>query len=471
MSTEAVDSYLRDTARVLVIDDEAQTLSFLERALSDHGFDVVTAATGADGLGHFTPEAFDAVLLDLRMPEMDGFEVLDQIKARDPEAVVIIMTGYGAIESAVQAMKAGATDYLLKPMVPDHLEMVLSRALQARLRTREFHLLKEQVERQSSFEGLIGISPPMRRVYELIRRLAPSDATVLIQGATGTGKELVARAVHHLSPRRDQGYMALNCGALSEHILESELFGHEKGAFTGAFSRKYGLIEQAEDGTLFLDDIHGMGPAVQVKLLRAIQEREVLRVGGTQATAVDFRLIAATNVDLREQMEAGLIRPDLFYRLNVAVINLPPLRERTGDIPLLAQHFATAQADKSGRPARELTAEANMLLQAYPWPGNVRELENTIEQAVLLSDGDVITAGALPPHIAGQAAAMGDEEAGDVPFRKARERFEREYLETMLTRAGGNVAEAARRSGLNRQHFYAKMKSCGLPRGGPSSES
>ena len=361
-------------------------------------------------------------------------------------------------------MKGGAIDYLTKPLLVDHLQIVLTRALESRRQSEELRLLKAQVARQGSFEGLVGVSPVMQRVYRLTRRLADSDATILIQGETGTGKELVARAIHNLSPRREKGFMPINCGALPETILESELFGYEKGAFTGAVTQKYGLIEQAAGGTLLLDDIEAMSPALQVKLLRAIQEREVLRVGGGRPIPVDFRLIAATNVNLREQMEQGAFRADLFYRLNVIVVDLPPLRARKTDIPLLAKHFVETCAGKSGRPAAEITLEAMMLLRAYEWPGNVRELENTIEQAVVLAEGERITTGDLPSHIAASPPSYGGADLYDLPLREAQDRFIREYLEEMLSRAGGRVAEAARQAGIRRERFYDKMKRYGISR-------
>ena len=315
-----------------------------------------------------------------------------------------------------------------------------------------------------SFQGLVGVSPAMQTLYDLVRRLAPSDTSVLVQGETGTGKELVARALHHLSPRREQAFMAINCGALPESILESELFGHEKGAFTGAVKQKYGLIEQAEGGTLFLDEIEEMSPALQVKLLRAIQEREVLRVGGSGPIPVDFRLIAAANVDLRERMEEGVFRADLFYRLSVAAIDLPPLRLRPGDIPLLAWHFATLCAEKNGRHLREIAPEAMMVLKSYGWPGNVRELEHVIEQGVVLGRGETLLVEDLPPHLIGPVSGATGPDFCELPFKEARARFERHYFEELLNRAGGQVAEAAQQAGIPRQYFYEKMKRWGISR-------
>jgi len=453
-----------DKTRVLAIDDDGQTLDILQRALSDQGYVVVSADSGESGIALYAEKRFDLVLLDIRMPEMDGFEVLSRIREHDEEATVIIMTGYGSIDSVVRAMKGGATDYLSKPLDLDHLEIVLQKALRSRRQSEELRLLKEQLVHQGSFEGLVGVSPPMQQVYELIRRLADSDTTVLIQGETGTGKELVARAMHNLNVRREKGFMAINCGALPESILESELFGHEKGAFTGAVKQKYGLIEQAEGGTLFLDEIEEMSSALQVKLLRAIQEREVLRVGGDRPIKVDFRLVAATNVDLRERMEEEAFRADLFYRLSVVTVDLPLLRDRPGDIPLLAEHFARLLAERSGKEVRGIAPEAMQVLQGYRWPGNVRELENAVEQAMVLSRGIRIEVGDLPKHLEAPVPQVEGEEFQRLPFRQAREAFERRYFEAALARANGVVAEAARTVGMPRQYFYEKMKRYGISR-------
>jgi DNA-binding NtrC family response regulator len=453
--------------RVLVVDDEQATRNFLRQALPDWGFEVVMAESGEEGMARYREEACDLVLVDLAMPEVDGIEVVRQLRELDPEATAIVMTGYSSIESAVQAMKAGAADYLTKPFELDHLEIVLTKHLEHRRQKEKLHLLEEQVVKHGSFEGLTGVSQPMQRVYTLIRQLAENSATVLLQGETGTGKERVARAIHNRSHRRGKGFIAINCGALPETILESELFGHEQGAFTGALRRKHGLIEQADGGTLFLDEIEEMSPALQVKMLRTLQEREVTRLGGDQVIPVDFRLIAATNTDLRQLMERGSFRADLFYRLSVVVVDLPPLRARRGDIPLLTHHFLTVFAEKNGKPVREITPEAVMLLKAYSWPGNVRELQNAIEQAVLLGKGELIGAKDLPEYITSSAYQEGavledGEDFYDAPLRTARERFERQYLEKALSRAGGVVAEAARRAGIQRQHFYKKMKQYGI---------
>ena len=447
-----------DKPKILVIDDEADVLDFLTRAVRDMGFEVASAADGEEGLALSLQESFDLALVDYRLPGIDGIEVTRRLKEQDEGLTVVILTAYGSIDSAVDAMKAGATEYLLKPVDLDHLELVLKKTLDNRAQAERLHLLEEQLEGQGSFEGMVGVSAEMQRVYGLVRRLADSDATILVQGETGTGKELVARAIHNLSGRSDGPFMPINCGALPEGILESELFGHEKGSFTGAVKQKYGLIEQAGGGTLFLDDIAEMSPALQVKLLRAIQEKEVLRIGGERPLKVDFRLVAASNLDLRELMEQGGFRADLFYRLSSVVLDLPPLRARRGDIPLLVNHFAAVYGERNGRPETEVAPEAMMLLRSHAWPGNVRELEHAIEQSVLLSRGTTITADDLPDHIAALAREGGGGELLDLPLRGARARFEKQYLERALQKAEGNVTEAARLAGINRQYLYEKMK-------------
>jgi two-component system response regulator HydG/two-component system response regulator AtoC len=464
LKDEEKNLMVADKTRVLAIDDDEGTLRLLERALTALGWEVATAMSGEAGLKRYAEEHFDLVLLDLVMPGLDGFAVLERLKKQDSQATVVIMTGHASIESVVRAMKGGAQDYVDKPLDLDYLKIALDKALASRRQSQELNLLREQLEHQGSFEGMVGVSPAMQQVYERVRRLAPGDTTVLIQGETGTGKELVAKAIHHLSHRREKSFMPINCGALPENILESELFGHEKGAFTGAVKQKYGLIEQAEGGTLFLDEVEAMSPAMQVKLLRALQERQVLRVGGDRPIAVDFRLVAATGADLRGLMEREEFRPDLYYRLRVALVELPPLRQRGEDVILLAQHFARLYGQQSGRGAAHFTSEALMLLRSHPWPGNVRELENVVEQAVVLSSDGQLCPGDLPEYLRTAAPSNERPEFFDLPLRQARQHFERRYLEWVLERASGQVAEAARLAGLTRQHFYEKMKRCGLSR-------
>ena len=454
-----------DTPRVLIVDDERKVLGFLDRALTCLDLGVTAVETGREAVSSYAQCPTDLVLVDLHLEDMDGIEVVRQIREHDGDAAVIMMTGYGSVGTAVDAMKAGAADYLTKPLDMDHLEIVLNRVLQGRRQARELELFRSQLERQASFEGLLGVSAPMRRVYELIRRVAGSDVSIVIQGETGTGKELVAKAIHSLSERREAAYTPISCGALPESLLESELFGHERGAFTNAFKQKLGLIEQANQGTLFLDEIDEMSPGIQVKLLRAIQEREVLRVGGDRPIPVDFRLLAATNVDLRQRMEQGGFRADLFYRMSGMVLELPPLRVRKNDIPLLAGHFAARCAERSGSRTKEISPDVMMALASYHWPGNVRELENVIEQATLMCQGDTVELGDLPDIVVETSTAGGGPDLHGLPLRDARGRFERQYLVDVLRRAEGQVTEAARMAGINRQHFYQKMKTYGITRG------
>ncbi|MCZ6634254.1 MAG: sigma-54 dependent transcriptional regulator [bacterium] len=446
-----------DKPRILTIDDDLSLLRFLKQALSEFGVEALGTQSGREGIALYGEENVDLVLVDYMMPEMNGIEVLQQLKEKDPNAVVLLMTGNASIESAVEAMKLGAVDYLTKPLDVDHLEIVIQKTLRHQRQAEKLRLLEDQVIRQGSFEGLVGVSAEMHRVYKLIDRVAESEATVLIQGETGTGKELVAKALHRRSGRVGGRFVPINCGALAESILESELFGHEKGAFTGAIRTKKGLIEQADGGTLFLDEIEDMSPGLQVKLLRAIQEREVLPVGSDQTIRVDFRLVAASNKNLRSLMDGGTFRSDLFYRLSVANLQLPPLKSRREDIPLLANHFLALYGKTGKQQISEIASEAMMLLQAYAWPGNVRELENVVQQAVLLTDGPAIVPGDLPPQLVAVEADGASVAWYDMPLKDAQDKLERLYLEEMLKRAGGRVAEAAKLAGVNRRSFYSKM--------------
>lgn len=447
--------------RILIVDDDDIVLLVLKRALGNLGWQAVTVGDGAAGIDAYREDSYDVVLLDLNMPGLDGFAVLEKLREIDREVIVVIMTAYNSTEKVVRAMRAGAFDYLNKPFEIEHLTIVLEKTLKSRRMSEELRHLRIELANNGDFEGIVGNSAVMQHVYALVQQLAPSETSVLVQGETGTGKELVAHALHQLSPRRAGPFMAINCGALPESILESELFGHEKGAFTGAVKRKYGLIEQAMGGTLFLDEIEEMSPALQVKLLRALQEREVLRVGGDKPVAVDFRLVAAGNMDLREQMNKEVFRADLYYRLSVAVIELPALRQRLEDIPLLIEHFIT----RYGK-GRDWSVEplATQRLNSYAWPGNVRELENTIERALVLCKDGVITAADLPVHIAQIEENTEVSSFVDLPFREARIEFERQYFSELLQRAGGKVAEAAHSAGIPRQYFYEKMKKLGISR-------
>lgn len=384
---------------ILIIDDEKNYLIVLEDLLSEEGHHVLTAESGAEGLDLVKNNDLDVVITDMKMPGMDGMEVLEQVRAWDPDLPVIMMTAFGTVGKAVEAMKKGAFHYILKPFENEELKVLVQKAVEHHQIVRQNRQMKGILEERHHFHNIIGKSAPMRRVYDLIRKVAPTKATVLITGESGTGKELVARAIHFNSPRKSGPFISVNCGALPENLLESELFGHERGAFTGAVGLRKGRFELAHGGTLFLDEISEMSPPLQVKLLRALQEMSFERVGGTETLHVDVRVVAASNRNLKEEVAAGRFRSDLFFRLNVVHIQLPPLRERTGDIPLLAAHFLRKYEKQTGREGMRIGPDALRALLDYPWPGNVRELENVVERAVILCADQEITPEDLPPEV------------------------------------------------------------------------
>ncbi len=413
---------------------------------------------------------FDAVLSDLKMPETSGLDVLQAVRDRWPSLPVIIMTGYSTIESAVAAMKLGAYDYIVKPFdPPDGLIAIVDRAVEhKRLRDRNL-FLEKRLDIAARFEGIIGSSPPMREVFALIESVARSDATLLIVGESGTGKELVARAVHERSDRSQRAFVALNCGALTETVLESELFGHVKGAFTGAISSRRGLFEEASGGTLLLDEVGELTPRTQVRLLRVLQEGEIRPVGSSQSKAVDVRVIAATHRDLRRMVERGEFREDLYYRLNVILVPLPALRDRSEDIPSLARHFIEKHCALAERELLGVHPEALDRLVGHGWPGNVRELENVIERAVVLAQSDTITVDLLPLEVrksSSAAASLGRSSLVEpsavvetqLAFNDARNTFERRYLRTLLSATSGNSTEAARIAGVDRSNLRRLFK-------------
>jgi DNA-binding NtrC family response regulator len=375
----------RSKYRILVIDDETLMREYVEEALLRAGYQVDTASNGADGVACFDAYQHDVVITDLKMTPMDGLAVLQKILARHPQTRVIVMTAYATIETAISALKGGATDYILKPFSPDVLEVAVSRALELSRLTRENQYLREELNVRYDGASMIGTSPSMRRVQEDIHKVTNSRATVLIRGASGTGKELVARAIHHGGNRANKPFIKVNCAALSAGILESELFGHEKGAFTGAHDRKIGRFELADGGTLLLDEVSEINVELQAKLLRALQEREIERVGGSTTIPVDTRIVATSNRNLEEAVAEGKFREDLFFRLNVITLQLPPLRDRKDDIPGLADHFLRKFNTENGKQLQGFTEEARTALLAYNWPGNIRELQNAIERAVVLS--------------------------------------------------------------------------------------
>jgi two-component system response regulator AtoC len=452
--------------RVLVVDDKENILKLFGKILAD-GYQITTALDGASALSLVATGDFDVVVTDIRMPGAGGFEVLAAVKARSPFTEVIMMTGYATVGDAVRAMKLGAYDYLEKPFDPDAAALTVARAAERRRLRDEAASLRRELEGIHSFHNLVGKSERMRDVYRLLEQAAGLDITVLLGGETGTGKELAARAIHFHSSRKERRFVPVNCGALPPDLVESELFGHARGAFTGAVSAKAGLFEEAEGGTLFLDEIGELPLATQVKLNRVLQEKEIRRVGDNAPVKVDVRVIAATHRNLRSEIQSGRFREDLFYRVNVFPILLPPLRERPEDVPLLAAHLLEKHARAMRREISEFEPEALRLLASYAWPGNVRELENAVERAVAIASGPTILARDLPPELAIPASLLPpDPVLASMPYRKvveqAQDKVSREYLVALLTEFHGNVTKAAARAGVERESLHRLLKKHGL---------
>ncbi len=441
---------------VLVVDDEKNSREGLARALQ-RTYDVRLAENGQRALEILANEAVDVVLSDVRMPGMDGLTLLQRAIARSPAPVCIMLTAYGSIELAVEAMRRGAYDFMTKPINLDRLELVLKRALESRALETENRALREQLDARFGLENIVGQSPALQEVFDTIRQVAQSRATVLIQGESGTGKELVAHALHRLSPRSKGPFIAVHCAALSETLLESELFGHERGAFTGATERRRGRFELADGGTLFLDEIGEIDSALQVKILRVLEERRFERVGGQETVDVDVRLVVATNRDLKKMVEEGTFREDLFYRLDVVAIRLPPLRDRVGDLPLLVDHFLSVFAAENGKKIDGITPEALQALSGYDWPGNVRELRNMVERMVVLSRGDRLTLRDVPMHVRG-GADVTSPRGGALSL----EANEKQMIIRALKANGGNVTRAAAELGISRRTLHRKLNEYGL---------
>jgi len=443
---------------ILIVEDEKSTREGLARALR-RPYEVVAADNANTALDILNQRHVDVVLSDVRMPGMDGVTFMKRVLTRTPRPIFILLTAYGSVENAVEAMKQGAHDYMTKPVDLDELELRIRHFLEAREMQRENRRLREQLDSKFGLENLIGESPPMQEVFETIKQVSNSRATVLIQGESGTGKELVARAIHQLSPRARQPFVAVHCAALSSNLLESELFGHEKGAFTGATERRLGRFELADGGTLFLDEIAEIPPAIQVKTLRVLEEQKFERVGGESTVDVDVRLVAATNRDLSQQVQEGEFREDLFYRLYVVVITLPPLRERAEDIPLLIQHFLKTFARENQKAIDGITPDALKILTEYAWPGNVRELRNVVERMVVLARGNKLTARDIPP-------ALKDDSAGRRASRPDQELSLEEAEKQMILRAlrthAGNRTKAAEQLGISRRTLHRKLNAYGL---------
>ncbi|GAB4240516.1 MAG: sigma-54-dependent response regulator transcription factor ZraR [Acidobacteriota bacterium] len=439
--------------RVLVVDDESSVRKSLGGWLEEEGYEVGVAASAKEALEALGKDEWDIFLVDIKMPGVDGLELQRRIREVNPEATIIIMTAYASVETAVEAMKQGAYDYIVKPFEPDHLEHVLRKAVERKRLLEENVTLRRKIEEMSEFHGIVGESPAIKRVLEEVQIVAEADTTVLIRGESGTGKELVARAIHACSPRRYLPLVIVSCGALAEGVLESELFGHEKGAFTGAQYRRKGKFEMADGGTLFLDEIADISLKTQVDLLRVLEEKQIYRVGGNRPIAVDFRLIAATNRDLEGLVREGKFREDLYYRLNVFTIEIPPLRERREDIPLLANYFVERFAKSMNKPVEGIAPEAMEALCRYDWPGNVRELQNALERAVLVARQRVLRPADFPML----------KNADRPVFRETSlAAVEREHIAAVLEQTGWNISQAARLLGIDRVTLYNKIKKYGL---------
>jgi DNA-binding NtrC family response regulator len=451
---------------VLVVDDDAGLRESFRLILEDE-YEVVDAPDGRRALEIVRSRQLDLVLLDIRLPEMDGIEVLERIKALDDTVEVILVTAVKTVRTAVAAMKLGAFDYLTKPFEEAELLSLVRRALERRSLEREVTFLRSELARQHDFDQLVGQHPEMQRLYRLVAQVARTTATVLITGESGTGKELVARAIHRQGPRRDKPFVPVNPAALADTLVESELFGHERGAFTGAYQRKLGRFELAQGGTLFLDEIGALKPEVQVKLLRVIQEREIERVGGSRSIPIDVRIICATNVDLKQAVARGTFREDLYYRLNVMPIAVPPLRERREDIPLLVAHFIRRYNQQLNKRVEGLSPEALAALREYAWPGNVRELQNVIERLVGLAEGPVIGLNDLPMDLLLPDHRNRVRDAETLPLKQAIEEFQRQIVMRVLERVRWNRSEAARILGIHRNSLKTMLTRWNL--GGPAA--
>ena len=441
-----------ESMKILVVDDEAPIREMIKKGLSQMGgYSVEVAQNGKEAIEKLEKDIFDLVLTDVKMPEMDGLELLKNIKGTRPEMMVILMTAYGSIETAVEAMRIGANDYITKPINFDDLLIHISKVQKESLLLRENLLLRMEVRKKFEFNNIIGKSKKMQEVFSLIEKVAPGSSTVMIYGGSGTGKELVAKAIHYNSPRVDRPFIPFNCGAIPETLVESELFGHTKGAFTGAIQAKKGLFEEANGGTLFLDEISNILPSVQVKLLRVLQEKELMRVGSTERTKIDVRMIAATNENLEENMKQGKFREDLFYRLHVFPIFLPDLKDRKEDIPLLAYHFLDLYSKEAKKEIKGISKEAMKLLLEYHWQGNVRELENTIERAVIMTDRDHLVPNDFPKDL---IEGFSEIIKRGVKDRKSLDDIKSEYIKEILKEVGGNKRIASEILKVNPRTLY-----------------
>ena len=440
---------------ILVVDDEKVVRDSLTKWFQQDGYDVSSAENGAQALNRLQERKWDLILLDIKMPGMDGMELQQRIVEIDKEATIIFITAHATIESAVKALKRGAFDYVTKPVDPDYLSHVVTNALKARTLLQENERLRESLTVVSSSDEIVGDSPQMKKIFDLIETVARTDTTVMIRGESGTGKELVARAIHARSARRFFPIVPVNCGALAEGLLESELFGHERGAFTGAHYRRKGKLELANGGTLFLDEVGNISPKTQMDLLRVLETRQFTRVGGNEVITVDFRVVGATNTDLEQAVKQGVFREDLFYRLNVFTINLPPLRERRTDIPMLVDHFIGKYALQMNKPIKGLTSEAMDSVVGYTWPGNIRELENAIERAMVVGTAPYLNPADLPFNLSENGQRIREGTLDDI---------ERAYIIEVLEKNAWNISRSAQELAIDRVTLYHKIEKYGFKR-------
>ncbi len=444
--------------RILIVEDEEKLRRVIQLQLESSGFAVDQASTAEDALGMV--DKADLLLTDLRLPGMDGLEMINRIRRRNTQLPIIVMTAFGTVENAVEAMKAGALDFLPKPFSTDHLMAVIGKALEMRNLRDENRKLREELGHRYEFDNIIGRSQAMQEIFATLERVAPTRATVLVAGESGTGKDLIARAIHFHSPRRDRPFVKINCAAIPENLMESELFGYEKGAFTGAETSKPGKFEQADTGTVFLDEIGDVPPATQVKLLRILQERAFERLGSNKTREIDVRVVAATNVDLRAALESGEFREDLYYRLNVVPVEMPPLRERKEDIPALTAHFIAKYATEMGSRVTGISGEALQALRRHHWPGNVRELENVIERALVMCPGERLE---LPDiRLDQNVTAQNAPPPELLPEGKTLQEHEEDLIRAALEKAKGNKSQAARMLGLTRNALRYRLSQMGL---------
>jgi len=449
------------SSRILVVEDEEKLRRVIQLHLQTAGFEVETAGSAEQAMS--LAPLVNLVMTDLRLPGMDGLQFIQQLQSRGIQAALIVITAHGSVETAVEAMKLGASDFIQKPFSLDHLTTVVQKALAVQFLRAENRRLRDELDQRYQFDNIVGRGPAMREIFQTVERVAPTRATVLLAGESGVGKDMIARALHQHSPRKNHAFVKINCTAIPENLMESELFGYEKGAFTGATTSKPGKFEQADQGTAFLDEIGDVPGNIQVKLLRVLQERQFERLGSNVTRNVDVRVIAATNVDLRAALESGRFREDLYYRLNVVPINIPPLRDRKEDIPFLAIHFVNKLSKELGTEAKEISPAALDRLVEHPWPGNVRELENTIERSLVLANGEVLQPGDIRLEAPrGQTPSPSVQQSPLLPEGETLEHWEQMIIREALRRANGNKSQAARMLGLTRNALRYRLSQMGM---------